>query len=89
MPRYDYLCAECGSVEEVVKPMSRCGEEEYCDYCGSLMHKEISIPAVHGTRDSFGIGKEFVDDKTGQVIDTWKKWEKAGFSDPKDSPNRS
>lgn len=38
------------------------------------------MPGVTGTRDSFGIGKEFTDVKTGKVIDNYKSWEKAGFS---------
>ena len=46
------------------------------------MTRLYSKVAVHGTRDSFGINKAFYDEKTGQTIDTWKKWEKAGFSNP-------
>ena len=32
-----------------------------------------------GTRDNFGVRKEFFDPQTNQTIDSWKKWEKAGF----------
>ncbi len=36
-------------------------------------------PGIVGTRDLFGIGKDFRDDRTGKVIDTYPKWEKAGY----------
>ena len=39
------------------------------------------MPGVHGTRDTFGIGKEFYDHKTGKWIDNRKSWERAGYSD--------
>jgi hypothetical protein len=35
---------------------------------------------IIGTRDSFGIGKEFY--HKGKEITTWRQWEKAGYSDP-------
>lgn len=37
---------------------------------------------ISGTRDQFGIGKSFVDEKTGKVVDTWQKWERAGYKNP-------
>lgn len=40
---------------------------------------------ISGTRDSFGISKAFYDPKTSKDIDTWKKWEKAGFRNPLES----
>lgn len=39
------------------------------------------FPGITGTRDSFGIGKEFYDKKHG-VIDNFKKWERAGYRKP-------
>ena len=52
--------------------------------------KSRKFPGIVGSRDSFGIGNEFVHE--GKVIDNWKKWEKAGFKDvesthDKRSPN--
>ena len=36
-------------------------------------------PGVIGTRDSFGIGKAFIDERSGKVIDNYRSWEKAGY----------
>lgn len=47
--------------------------------------KSRQFPGVIGTRDSFGIGKEFVDKESGKLIDTWPKWQKAGYRDFKDT----
>jgi len=58
---------------------------EICHSCGSLMDRVITIPTLSGTRDSFGVGKEFVDPESGKLIDTWKKWEGAGYKQLKDS----
>jgi hypothetical protein len=41
--------------------------------------------AVQGTRDSFGIKNAFKDKTTGETIDTWGKWEKAGYRDLKET----
>lgn len=38
-------------------------------------------PGVIGTRDGFGIGKEFIDERTGKTIDNYRAWEKAGYKD--------
>ena len=48
--------------------------------------KSRKCPGIIGTRDSFGIKNEFYDPKTKTYIDTWKKWEKAGFRNPLDNP---
>jgi hypothetical protein len=39
------------------------------------------FPGITGTRDNFGIGKEFYDKKHGW-IDNYKKWERSGYSEP-------
>ena len=39
-----------------------------------------------GTRDSFGVGKEFYDHKTKKYIDNYKSWKRAGFEDVCESP---
>jgi hypothetical protein len=50
--------------------------------CGGVMN-DLKI-SIGNTRDSFGVGKEFYDSKTGKYINNWKSWEKAGFKDFKD-----
>ena len=55
-----------------------------CPKCKGEVDRFIGNPAVVGTRDNFGIKNEFKDDKTGKTIDTWKKWENAGFRNPLD-----
>jgi hypothetical protein len=47
----------------------------------AFREKILSI-SVTGTRDSFGVGSEFYDKKTGKVIDNWKTWNEAGYRDP-------
>lgn len=42
-------------------------------------------PGVIGTRDSFGIGRNFY--HLGKEITTYKEWEKAGYTDLKDDPS--
>lgn len=69
----DYRCIKCGK-EPSNKSMSMicsCGGDIRGQSCG-----------INGTRDSFGIKREFYDKQTGQTIDNWKKWERAGFRDP-------
>ena len=44
--------------------------------------KAKRAPGILGSRDSFGIGNEFTDEKTGKVIDNWRTWEKEGFRQP-------
>jgi hypothetical protein len=58
--------------------------DEYC-VCGEKMVKLLTMPYISGTRDAFGIGNEFVDESTGETIDTWGKWEKAGYRDARES----
>ena len=77
MPFYSYYCEEHGE-KLIRKPMAEATTVEHCE-CGNKMAKMVIMPAVHGTRDSFGVGKEFYDEKTGKVIDNWKDWEKAGY----------
>jgi hypothetical protein len=69
---------------EVIKPMSESSKQEDC-VCGESMRRIFTMPNVIGTRDTFGIGKAFRDEKSGQTIDTWGKWEKAGYRDPMDT----
>lgn len=84
---YTYECT-CGKEADIIRPVSKRNMSTVCE-CGKFMKRKITMPAITGTRDQFGIGKEFIDDKTGKVIDNHRSWEKAGFSDPLDSPNLS
>lgn len=44
----------------------------------------IGSVVVVGTRDTFGIKNEFQDPDSGQTIDNWKSWEKAGYRQTSD-----
>lgn len=70
-----YTCQECGREEEEIQSfICKCGGE----------FKGTGFPGLTGTRDNFGIRHEFYDQKTGQYIDTFKKWERAGYKQPGD-----
>ncbi len=43
------------------------------------------FPGITGTRDSFGIGTEFVDEATGKTVDNYNTWEKLGYRQAKDT----
>ena len=47
------------------------------------MRRIIYPVSISGTRDSFGIGKEFIDPESGKTIDNWSAWEKAGYKPAK------
>ena len=85
-PTYPFKC-ECGYEKDVMKPMSECSAEERCDLCGKSMARSLAGCGqyVIGTRDSFGIGNSFYDETTKTEIDTWGKWEKAGYKDAVES----
>jgi len=56
-----------------------------CHVCrGDLQGK--GMPSVTGTRDGFGIGRNFMhtDDKGTREITTWRQWEKAGYKNVMD-----
>ena len=46
MPIYDYSCANCGHVVEVVHGVHQPGPT-VCPECGGLLRKRISPPAIH------------------------------------------
>jgi hypothetical protein len=85
----DYKCSDCGmyleqsEVERIFdiplseRPQMQCR-------CGGKIIAE-GFPSITGTETSFGIRKAFYDPKTGQTIDTYKKWENAGFRDGMDA----
>jgi len=78
-----YRCTTCGNYQSDLK------KEQFfiCNHCppgkGHISAENVS--AVIGTRDGFGIGKEFVDPESNKMIDTWPKWEKAGYKPLKDA----
>jgi len=80
-PFYDYECVDCHATRELFHPVNHKKKVE-CERCGAKSVKLIGTPVVVGTRDSFGIKNDFVDSSTGKTIDTWSKWEKAGYRDP-------
>lgn len=80
--RFSYYCVKCGwKADETHRSM-------LCARCKGDM-KTDDIPSVIGTETSFGIRKAFKDWDTGKTIDTWKKWEQAGYRDATKSPNMS
>ena len=83
MPIYSYHCKNCGEFD-VCKPMKDSERDEKCPSCGSEGVRMFDFN-VAGTRDSFGIRNAFQDKTTGQTIDTWSKWEKAGYRDLKET----
>jgi len=87
-PIYPYRCDVCDIETDVVKPMAQSSSREVCE-CGETMRRIYTMPSVTGTADTFGIGKAFRDEKTGQEINNWKSWEKAGYCDPRDVTNNS
>lgn len=46
MPTYDYTCANCGHVVEVIHGVHDPGPT-ICPQCGGLLRKRISLPAIH------------------------------------------
>ena len=83
MPRYDYDCPNCGTIERYAK-MSECEADIEC-VCGATAKRMLSVSvAITNTRDQFGVGKSFVhenEDGTRKEITTRKEWEKAGYKD--------
>ena len=76
MPETLMVCRKCAKEHDTNE------RKNFCE-CGAVLGElEINIT---GTRDSFGIGNEFKDEKTGKVIDNFKSWEKAGYASSVDS----
>jgi len=46
MPLYDYRCAACGRVIEVMHGIDAAGPQS-CEACGGAMKKVLSPPAIH------------------------------------------
>jgi len=88
-PIYEYSCIKCDISQDVSKPMAQSEKIEKCPVCSAKMRKIISSVAISGTRDTFGIGKEFVDEKTGVLVDNWRTHEKLGYVDAKEYHSNS
>ena len=73
MFKIEYICSRCGKKpsDNHSSMLCKCGGDIRGQSCG-----------INGTRDSFGIGKNFRDERTGKEIDNWRSWERAGFRDP-------
>jgi len=79
---YDYICNDCKWSFEAINSVAN-RHNQGCVKCGSRnVVKLIGSLVPYGTRDSFGIGKEFQDPESGKVIDNWKSWERAGYRNP-------
>lgn len=44
MPTYTYVCTECRDPFERFMSITRCDDPQYCEECGSLGKKTISMP---------------------------------------------
>ena len=79
---YEQECSKCEHQFTVSCLYKDRDIPKFCPKCGKIADRLLSCPAILGTRDSFGIKNEFQDDDTGQTIDNWKTWEKAGYRNP-------
>lgn len=89
-PVYPYEC-ECGKEYDILKTADKSSQAEHCN-CGKLLRRLYTPPGITGTRDSFGIGRNFIhkgEDGKFREITNWKQWHKDGYRDPMDSPSIS
>jgi len=71
-----HICISCGFIPKAGY------DRNFCPICNGELHG--MSPAITGTRDSFGVGKNFIhenEDGTLKEITNWKEWEKAGYRD--------
>lgn len=82
MVRHDFECQKCCHIFETCHSINEI-PKTVCPKCGGNNNKQMiaTTISITGSRDNFGIGKEFVDERTGKVIDNFKSWEKAGYGD--------
>lgn len=69
---WGYHCVNCGK-----KPPENF-RRMVCKKCGGDI-RPSSLPKFNGTRDSFGIGKSFIDKNTGIEVDNFSTWERLGY----------
>ena len=80
VPLYEFKCSDCDiSFDRFLEIKDR-NEIQACPKCRKTkVERLVSMNvSISGTRDSFGIKNAFKNED-GQTIDTWKKWEKAGY----------
>ena len=46
MPRYEYICPECGCEEEIIKPMAEVDVMENCSICGLILNRNFRAENV-------------------------------------------
>ena len=46
MPTYEFFCAECNAIDEVVRPMSASGAPYQCPECYGPTVKKLTLPQV-------------------------------------------
>ena len=46
MPRYEYICPECGREKEVIKLMAEVSRIEPCDICEAIMNRDFKAENV-------------------------------------------
>ena len=68
--------------------MSECLRVEKC-YCGRKLERVYTVPGITGTRDGFGVNKEFYSPHAKKYINTWKGWERAKYCDVKNDTTMS
>ena len=83
MPLYPYECLNCGIMYEIDKSIGLCSRIEHCCHCKAELKRVYTVPNVTGTRDNFGVNKEFYSPHAKKYINNWKAWGKAGYRDPK------
>jgi len=49
MPRYDYRCAECGDITELVHSISHCDVSRICLKCGGTLTRCVNAPHIDGS----------------------------------------
>lgn len=49
MPRYDYVCPECGFFEEVSHSIKQCDEDRQCSVCTKGMVRKMNAPYIEGS----------------------------------------
>jgi putative FmdB family regulatory protein len=81
---YEYECNDCHWSFDAFNSFKD-RNKQACPKCqGHNVTKLIGSLVPMGTRDGFGIKNSFEDKDSGQTIDNWRSWEKAGYRNPLD-----
>ncbi|MEA2026991.1 MAG: zinc ribbon domain-containing protein [Chloroflexota bacterium] len=90
MPLYDYRCAECDRVVEVMHSIHGSGPET-CETCGGAMRKLLSTPAIHfkgsgwAKKDAAAASAKKAKPKDGSSSATTSSTDKSGSDGAKES----